>query len=122
MGLKKILITGGAGYIGTPVVKELLKKNLKIVILDRFSFDDKSLNSFSNNKNIQIVKCDIRDEKIKVHEINVFKKLEILNSLKTSKVVFLTIGTTMSKVKGNREKYRRIDFGITKILQTVAKS
>ena len=34
---------------------------------------------------------NIRDEKIKVHEINLFKKFEILNSLKTSKVVFLTI-------------------------------
>lgn len=64
MGLKKILITGGAGYIGTPVVKELLEKNLKIVIVDRFSFDGKSLNSFVDNKNIQIINCDIRDDKI----------------------------------------------------------
>lgn len=64
MDLKKILITGGAGYIGTPVVKKLLEKNLKIIIVDRFSFDEKSLSSFTDNKNIQIINCDIRDDKI----------------------------------------------------------
>ena len=54
---------------------------------------------------------NIRDEKIKVHEINLFKKFEILNSLKKSKVVFITIGTTMSRVKGDHDEYKRIDFG-----------
>ena len=29
-------------------------------------------------------------------------------------MVFVAIGTTLSKVKGNKDKYRRIDFGITK--------
>ena len=57
---------------------------------------------------------NIKDEKIKIHEINLFKKSEILNSLKKSKVVFITIGTTMSRVKGDRVEYKRIDFGITK--------
>ena len=52
--------------------------------------------------------------KIKTHEIDLFKKSEILKSLNTSKVVFIAIGTTMSKVKGDKDKYRRIDFGITK--------
>ena len=63
MAIKKILITGGAGYIGTPVVKELLNKDLEIIIVDRFSFDSNSLNTFSRNKNIKIINCDIRDEK-----------------------------------------------------------
>tara|TARA_B100001250_G_C19553872_1_gene680261 strand:- start:125 stop:808 length:684 start_codon:yes stop_codon:yes gene_type:complete len=52
--------------------------------------------------------------KFKIHNINLFKKSQILNTLKTSKVVFLSIGTTMSKVNGRKEKYNRIDFGITK--------
>ena len=56
----------------------------------------------------------LKDEKIKIHEIDLFKKSEILNSIKTSKIVFLTIGTTMSKVNGDKKKYKKIDFGITK--------
>ena len=70
-----------------------------------------------NFKQINLVvrsPLNLNHRKIKIHEINLFKKFEILNSLKTSKVVFLTIGTTMSKVKGDKDKYRRIDFGITK--------
>ena len=61
MDLKKILITGGAGYIGTQVVKEFLDKNLEIIIIDKFSFDSQSLNNF---KNIKIINADVRDEKI----------------------------------------------------------
>ena len=53
-------------------------------------------------------------KKIKIHKINLFKKSEIFKTLKTSKVVFLSIGTTMSKVKGDIDRYERIDFGITK--------
>ena len=56
----------------------------------------------------------LNDRKIKIHKINLFKKSEILNSIKTSKIVFLTIGTTMSKVNGDKKKYKKIDFGITK--------
>ena len=57
---------------------------------------------------------EFKDENVKIHKIDLFKKSEILNSLNTSKVVFIAIGTTMSKVKGDKDKYRRIDFGITK--------
>ena len=77
----------------------------------------KYLNQFSEFKKINLVirsPIKIKDEKIKIHKIDLFKKSEIFNSIKTSKVVFITIGTTMSKVKGDKKKYKRIDLGITK--------
>ena len=40
---KKILITGGAGYIGSHVVDNLLNSNYEIVVLDTLVFDTKSL-------------------------------------------------------------------------------
>ena len=61
---KKILITGGAGYIGVPVIEELINKNLDIVVLDRFSFDEHSLKSFSKYENLKIINGDIRDNNI----------------------------------------------------------
>lgn len=61
---KKILITGGAGYIGTPVVQELINKNLDIIVLDRFSFDKESLNFFHKKKNLKIINEDMRNKNI----------------------------------------------------------
>ena len=84
----------------------------------------KYLKQFSKFKKINLVlrsPIDIKDENVKIHKINLFKKSEILNSLNTSKVVFIAIGTTMSKVKGDKEKYRRIDFGITKDIADACK-
>ena len=75
------------------------------------------LNQFSEFKKINLVlrsPINIKDEKIKIHKIDLFKKSEIFNSIETSKVVFITIGTTMSKVKGDKKIYKRIDLGITK--------
>ena len=84
----------------------------------------KYLKQFSKFKKINLVlrsPIDLKDENVKIHKINLFKKSEILNSLNTSKVVFIAIGTTMSKVNGDKEKYRRIDFGITKDIADACK-
>ena len=48
---KNILITGGAGFIGSNLVKFILKKNIarKIIVLDNYSSGSK-LNHISNKK------------------------------------------------------------------------
>ena len=47
----KILITGGAGYIGSHIAEELLKKN-RVIILDNLSMEvcEKKLIDFVNEK------------------------------------------------------------------------
>jgi nucleoside-diphosphate-sugar epimerase len=52
---KKILITGGGGYVGTLLVQELLKKNYKITVVDTFWFG----NYLLKNKNLKILKKNI---------------------------------------------------------------
>ncbi len=58
---KKIIITGGAGYIGCHVVEELLKSNYLVTVIDRLSFDANSLNSVKDHKNLTIIKEDLRN-------------------------------------------------------------
>lgn len=52
----KILITGGAGFIGSHLVERLSKKN-KIIVLDNFSTGRKK--NLENIKGIKIIQCDI---------------------------------------------------------------
>ena len=50
--MKKILITGGAGYIGSKLTTRLLDFNYQVAVLDSLKFGSKSLNHLFNNKNI----------------------------------------------------------------------
>ena len=61
----RILITGGAGYLGNVIIRELLKKDYvkKITIIDNFFFkqEDSILDLFSEKK-IDFIKGDVRNK------------------------------------------------------------
>ena len=44
---KKILITGGCGYVGTSLIDYLIKLDFEIICLDLMIYGDKSIKSFS---------------------------------------------------------------------------
>jgi len=56
----QILVTGGAGYIGSVLVKELLAEGHKVKCLDRFFFGRESLEDNLSNPNLELIKDDIR--------------------------------------------------------------
>ena len=60
---KNILITGGAGYIGSILVPDLLNTGHKVTVIDNFMFDQSSLNHCCSNPNFNIINGDIRHEK-----------------------------------------------------------
>jgi len=59
---KRILVTGGAGFIGSEVVSQLIKKNAIVTVLDNFSSGKKQY--LPKKKNLKIIKGDITDEKV----------------------------------------------------------
>ena len=57
-----ILVTGGAGYLGSTMVPDLLAAGHKVTVLDNFMFKQSSLNHCCFHPNFTVVKGDIRTE------------------------------------------------------------
>ena len=62
--MKKILVTGGAGYIGSKLVTKLLELNFKVTVVDSLKFSSKSINHLFNKKNFKFIKGDVRNKSI----------------------------------------------------------
>ena len=62
--MKKILITGGAGYIGSKLATRLLELNFHVTVIDILKFSSSSLNHIFNNKNFVFIKGDVRNKKL----------------------------------------------------------
>lgn len=56
-----ILITGGAGYIGSVLSRELLKKGYTVRVLDNLTYGDEGIKDLLQEKNFEFKKGDIRD-------------------------------------------------------------
>lgn len=59
-----ILVTGGAGYLGSTLVPALLEAGHNVTVLDNFLFKQASLNHVCHAPNFTVVKGDIRIESI----------------------------------------------------------
>ena len=66
--MKKILITGGAGYIGSMLCTRLLNLGYQVTVVDLLKYDKGSLNHLYFNKNFKLIVDDVRKK-------NLIKKL-----------------------------------------------
>ncbi len=65
--MKKIIVTGGLGFIGSNLIDLLLKKNYKVINIDKVTYSSNYYNikEYKNSKNYKFIKCDIGDKKLK---------------------------------------------------------
>ena len=70
MKYKKALVTGGAGFIGSHLVEELLKNNVRVLVIDNLLTGKKT--NLDRLENVEVIYDDLgSDESIK--EIEKFK-------------------------------------------------
>ena len=60
--MKKVLVTGGAGYIGSVLVRLLLDEGYKVRVMDNLSFGGEAIVELLNNDNFEFIKGDIRNK------------------------------------------------------------
>ena len=75
MGQWRVLVTGGAGYIGCILVEYLLQMGCKVTVIDNFMFRQSGLNHLCENKNLTIVNGDIRNP---IHMAPLMKEADII--------------------------------------------
>ena len=79
--MKKIIVTGGLGFIGSNLIKLLIKKNYFVINIDKVSYASNFYNTrnFSDKKNYKFVKLDINNRSKLKKILKLYKPLGIFN-------------------------------------------
>ena len=118
--MKKILVTGGAGYIGSVMVPQLLLLGHEVTVIDNFSFNQLSLLDVSYNKKLNIIRGDINNEsmfkeQIKIHDV-IIPLAAIVGAPACNQNLFLAEQTNTNQIKtivNNTSNNQQIIFPVT---------
>lgn len=126
---EKVLVTGGAGYVGSILVPALLQQDYEVTLLDIFKWGVQPILHFAHDPKLTIVKGDVRDEAVVRQEVeradwvlhlaavvgypacttdpilarttNVDGTANVCKAMRAGqKLIFASTGSTYGKVKG----------------------
>ncbi len=107
---RRILVIGGAGYIGSVLVRNLLRKGYYVKVIDNLLYGDKGISELYGRKNFEFLKGDIT---------NISDIVEALKDVDSVIHLAAIVGDPASKIKP-RETLE-INYFSTKILGEIAK-
>ena len=62
--MERVLITGGAGYLGSTLTEVLLNNDYNVTVLDNMMYNQLSLSGFFSNKKFKFLRGDVRDSEL----------------------------------------------------------
>ena len=107
--MKNILVTGGAGYIGSHIVEQLIKNKEKVIIIDNLVTGYKRL----INKKSKFIKADIKNKS---------KITKIIKDYNISSIIHLAAYLNVSEAENNKKKYYQNNIIGTKNLLEACKN
>tara|TARA_B100000029_G_scaffold274791_1_gene269597 strand:+ start:1615 stop:2646 length:1032 start_codon:yes stop_codon:yes gene_type:complete len=113
--MKKFIVTGGSGFIGSNLVKFLLKKNYFVINIDKLSYSANpyNLKSITKNKNYRFIKEDINNQK---------KIFAILKKFKPTGIFNLAAETHVDRSIDNPENFIYSNIlGVYNLIETLIK-
>ena len=75
---KKILVTGGSGFIGSHMVRQLIKKNYEVAITTKYDSVYENIRLYNLWKKVKVIECDLRHSN-SISKINDFNPKIILH-------------------------------------------
>ena len=106
---KKVLITGGAGYIGSMLATQLIYEGYFVTVIDLMKYEKNSLNHLFFYNNFKLIQNDVRNLDILKKEVIKRNRLIAENHLTLDEKPWCTIPQAMLAIDNLRENEEDVD-------------